>query len=414
MVPLLIEKMDSGHKGSNHFLLELNEAVEFLEKLSLEINCQHITPRQRHQHTQALCATAAAHLFPAFVLYRLNAGAIHFFPDIRFFPDRTRALQFYPDSTRALQNALIAAAHVKDASKIAVLLAKGAEINHESEHFGTPLEVAARQGCNSTTAFLLERGADIENVKGRAYPGEWQHMVRYTALQAAASNGHEQTVWLLLDPKYNLVTSGIEYETAILNAGQSGYAKIVQLLLEKGHIISKARLLYTLLWKASERGRDSVVRQVLEYGVDANRRDTMDHTPLQKAAASGHENVVRTLLAAGARASYSGIPKPRFGSALFQAASNGHLSVVRVLLDNGAEINAEKPRVSPLRVAVDHGHVEIVRLLLERRADIRAAGVDVTKYMLDNTSLETAVLKKATDVRPSCRGCSIKCSLCRP
>lgn len=70
------------------------------------------------------------------------------------------------------------------------LLKCGADVNATGKYGRTALEVAASRGHEAVVRLLLERGADV-NAKDK-YRGE-------TALRAAVSGGHEVVMRLLLE-----------------------------------------------------------------------------------------------------------------------------------------------------------------------------------------------------------------------
>ena len=106
-------------------------------------------------------------------------------------------------------------------------------------------------------------------------------------------------------------------------------------------------------------------RLILKSGADVNLR-----TPLRRAAYCNHVDVVRLLLEFRAEVDR----RDRYGKTPLMAASEeGHDDVVRVLLDAGADVDAcEENGKGALYYACSAGHTSTVQLLLERGADVSA------------------------------------------
>ena len=84
-----------------------------------------------------------------------------------------------------------------------------------------------------------------------------------------------------------------------------------------------------------------VVRLLLEFRAEVDRRDTWGKTPLIAAASEGHDDVVRVLLDAGADVDAS---EEGGKSALYYACCAGHTSTAKLLLDRGADVSARHGR----------------------------------------------------------------------
>lgn len=72
----------------------------------------------------------------------------------------------------------------------------------------------------------------------------------------------------------------------------------------------------------------------IDYGVDPNIRDYLDHTPLNAASQHGHIAVVRTILAQPT-IKVNAYSKDQMIS-INIAAQNGHAEFVKMLLSSGA------------------------------------------------------------------------------
>jgi uncharacterized protein len=91
----------------------------------------------------------------------------------------------------------------------------------------------------------------------------------------------------------------------------------------------------TLLHVAASFGRTEIVKNLLDLGIDINRRGGVFD-----------------------------------GGAINEAATDGHIEVVRLLLKHGAELDISEPTRNPLFGAIHGGHLDIVRLLAETGIDI--------------------------------------------
>lgn len=115
----------------------------------------------------------------------------------------------------------------------AITARKGAKINATGvKKIGTALHAAAYNGHEAIVRLLLEKGANINAAGGEK---------TYTALQAAASNGNIGTVLLLLEKGANVNAAGAKFiGNALQTAAYHRKEEIVLLLLEKGVNVNAA------------------------------------------------------------------------------------------------------------------------------------------------------------------------------
>ncbi len=145
------------------------------------------------------------------------------------------------------------------------------------------------------------------------------------------------------------------------------------------------------LWAmAIDADDSSLLRKVLEAGLNVNATFDDGSTPLMGAAQTGHIDRVRALISAGASAN----AQTRDGTtALLLAAQGGRAEIVRALLDAGAAVNVRtKTGVTPLIDASFGGHLETVRVLLEKGADPNLSLED------GSTALMAASVKGQNDI----------------
>ena len=118
---------------------------------------------------------------------------------------------------------------------------------------------------------------------------------------------------------------------------------------------------------AAKDGNQEEVRALLANGVDPNKTDKDNETPLSWASYEGHLEIVRELLANGADPN---IMNKNNTTPLFWSSYNGHLNIVRELLAHGADPNiVDNYNQTPLSLASGQGHLEVVRELLAHGAD---------------------------------------------
>jgi ankyrin repeat protein len=106
------------------------------------------------------------------------------------------------------------------------------------------------------------------------------------------------------------------------------------------------------LFLASCVGNLSATRALLQAGVDANARDTLNRSPLHHAAGMGHLEIVKALLDAGANVNAR---DDRALTPLHYAvkAVNENVAVLAFLIESGAYVNARDFRArTPLDLAM--------------------------------------------------------------
>lgn len=126
------------------------------------------------------------------------------------------------------------------------------------------------------------------------------------------------------------------------------------------------------LWVAAEQGKKSIVDSAIEAAktnpsVDLDAVDpTNDRTPLHNASAMGHTSIVKDLLNAGVDINR----QDQYGRSPIQlAAMHGHLATTRAILAHQAKVNIlDRWGESPLASAEDGGNYKIAVLLLQNGA----------------------------------------------
>jgi ankyrin repeat protein len=109
----------------------------------------------------------------------------------------------------------------------------------------------------------------------------------------------------------------------------------------------------------------SIVRVLMEHGVDVNSRDDEGLSLLHIAEQIGDPEAVSLLMSRGADVG-SG-----HSSMLFMALNSGNLAETRLLLDRGVDANTRDEKGSTaLHISSDNGYLELVRLLLQYGAEV--------------------------------------------
>ena len=108
-------------------------------------------------------------------------------------------------------------------------------------------------------------------------------------------------------------------------------------------------------------GDISGVQAELDKGVDVNKKDKAEMTPLHPAAANGHKEIAELLIAAGADVN----AKDRWGmTPLHLAARKGRKEVAKLLLTKGADVNAKaNDGTTPLDWAIQKSRTETADLI---------------------------------------------------
>ncbi|GAB1604566.1 uncharacterized protein LOC115222487 [Argonauta hians] len=203
---------------------------------------------------------------------------------------------------------------------VALLLARGAFVDHRDLDGATPLLVAAHEGREEACELLLEWDADVDaaDTAGR------------TPLLAAAAAGHAGVVRQLL--YWNAAVDAIDGEGR------------------------------TVLSVAAAQGDADVVGLLLERGLDEMHKDNAGWTPLHMAAYEGHRKVCDILIEHGAKVNETDNDGRH---ALILAAQEGNLSVVEGLLRHGASVDQRShDGKTALRVSCLEGHEAVASLLL--------------------------------------------------
>ncbi|MDB5347068.1 MAG: ankyrin repeat protein [Schlesneria sp.] len=241
-----------------------------------------------------------------------------------------------------------------------LLITSGAEVNlavNEQRHF--PLELVACSGDVTKVQFLLDAGADINNVSRKG------HTVLFKIMYALEDDENLLSVADLLVKNGAQIDSETEYgESPLSMASIQGRFDAVRYLLDAG--ANSSLLKWTPLMMAVAMGSSKDVFLLLNDGAAIDGEDRFSRTPFQIAVQVGDVRKAALLHEYGCRVDHSGQNRE---TALTIAAANGHIEMMRWLIEHGADIEAVNGMNSTaLMIAAQGGQTACVELLLEAGA----------------------------------------------
>ena len=121
----------------------------------------------------------------------------------------------------------------------------------------------------------------------------------------------------------------------------------------------------TPLIQSIKAGANKTTRILATFkGVDLERTNLQDETPLMMASINANVEVAKLLLELNAE-----VNKPGWGP-LHYAATKGSLEIMKLLLERSAYVDSESPnKTTPLMMAARYGTFDAVKLLIEEGAD---------------------------------------------
>ncbi|KAK5981003.1 putative Ion channel nompc, partial [Trichostrongylus colubriformis] len=237
----------------------------------------------------------------------------------------------------------------------------------------TTLHMAAAGGHANIVKILLENGANAEDENAHGM----------TALHLGAKNGFvpileafDKTLWRRCSKKTGL--------NAMHIAAYYGNSDFVNEMLKSvpasirseppiynHHVVKEFATEYgfTPLHLAAQSGHDSLVRMLLNQGVQVDATSTtMNVIPLHLAAQQGHIAVVGMLLSRSTQQQHAKDWRGR--TPLHLAAMNGHYEMVSLLIAQGSNINVmDQNGWTGMHFATKAGHLNVVKLFVKSSAD---------------------------------------------
>ncbi|KAK2090291.1 Serine/threonine-protein phosphatase 6 regulatory ankyrin repeat subunit A [Saguinus oedipus] len=300
---------------------------------------------------------------------------------------------------------------------VQVLLKHSADVNARDKNWQTPLHIAAANKAVKCAEALVPLLSNV-NVSDRA---------GRTALHHAAFSGHGEMVKLLLSRGANINAFDKKDRRAIHWAAYmdqkqdlgkkedyrlQGHIEVVKLLVSHGaEVTCKDKKSYTPLHAAASSGMISVVKYLLDLGVDPlslqnekvgntrfteytsessmNEPNAYGNTPLHVACYNGQDVVVNELIDCGAIVNQKN--EKGFTPLHFAAASTHGALCLELLVGNGADVNMkfaakimgaiksciagavidceDKNGNTPLHIAARYGHELLINTLITSGAD---------------------------------------------
>lgn len=193
---------------------------------------------------------------------------------------------------------LVTAIDYDDVERVRSSIKAGANLNHNSKYYATPLMMAVLRGQYEIVKELLKAGAKVNyRLNSGITEGE-------TALMSAADIGDAEMIRLLLDAgaDINAHNDDSKYsnaDTPLIMAAIRGYSKAVQTLIVKGaKVDDRNRFGETALMVAAIARFPKVIQVLLDSGADVNTRDKDGSTALM--LAGDDRETVETLIRSGA------------------------------------------------------------------------------------------------------------------
>ncbi len=249
-----------------------------------------------------------------------------------------------------------------------LLIENGADVNTKDGFGDTVLMFACEQGHLDLADFLLERGADINQVNTKVFRGQ-------TALMSAARAGQVEAVKLLLAHNADVDTAGMHEETALFKAAYYGHAEVASILLENGaDMHARDSRGNTPLLHAASRGHSRAAEVLLDHGADVNAKNHQDWNALMQACVVGDLETAKLLVARKSEVNLSG--KEAGATPLMLACWKDSVALVDLLLQSGADVHwkdsegktaFEQVIQSTLQYTVP---IQIVKSLVDAGADL--------------------------------------------
>ncbi|KAK8751767.1 hypothetical protein OTU49_010264 [Cherax quadricarinatus] len=158
-----------------------------------------------------------------------------------------------------------------------------------------------------------------------------------------------------------------EEEISLVQSALAGDSARVNEALESGVAVDTTERGRTSLHHAAVEGHLDVVKVLLNWKADVNKRskaeDDNGGTPLHLAAEEGHADIMELLVSAGADAEAIDLKGRR---ASHRAASRGQLEALQLLQEIGCDLNArDNGKATPIHHAAYFGDLDVVKWLSE-------------------------------------------------
>uniref|UniRef100_A0A8B9HUM8 Tetratricopeptide repeat, ankyrin repeat and coiled-coil containing 1b n=1 Tax=Astyanax mexicanus TaxID=7994 RepID=A0A8B9HUM8_ASTMX len=301
--------------------------------------------------------------------------------------------------TEVLNNApvLCVQAHLGHQEMVGLLLEFGANVDVVSENGTSALSYAAAAGHLGLISMLCKRGAkvsyqnmftvvksllDLKNelvVQIDAHDTLWGE----TALTAAAGRGKMDVCTYLLEEGAQVQQVNRRGMCALFCAVRQGHWQIADVLLQHGADVNGSdKQGRTLLMVAASEGHLSTVEFLLSKGASLTSVDKEGLTPLSWACLKGHKNVVQFLVEKGAVIDHS---DKNGRTPLDLAAFYGDAEIVHYLVERGAVIeHVDYSGMRPLDRAIGCRNTSVVVTLLRKGAKLGEHHLNYKTHLMFN------------------------------
>ena len=280
------------------------------------------------------------------------------------------------------------------------LIEHGADVNRENNELKQirPLQCAVESGSVEIVTFMHENGAKFGNDSRSEffkYLNDFERMFCF-----AAAYGKIKILKHLLNNGTNSINClglngamAINGPKALYEAAQNGFEESVKLLIECGTEFKSFQTVFTPIHIASRNGHLSVIKILIDNGVDFDQRDGFDESPLKIACYQGHYESAKMLIQNGAVV-YKNLDDDFDHSIVYERQllhtvfERGLLDIAELLVCSGADVDYQYDSNTPLHLALQYDyfdHSDLVGALIEKGANTEIKNED------GNTPLEDAM-----------------------
>jgi ankyrin repeat protein len=307
---------------------------------------------------------------------------------------------------------LIKAAKSGSLSKVRHFLDKGSDPN-KCDVKWTPLYAAAWNGNVDVVNELIKRGADVDisNIKGWtpahvaaqrgnvdalkiliSHQANSNTLIKgYTLLDAAIAGGKKEAIELLLNEGASNLNNEKEWVNMVVKKPD-----LLECALKHKPEILNYREHYTnknILHMATILNNVSLVKRLMELGMNINVPKTGNETVLHMACVRGHLDLVKLFLDEGMDVN---LENNTYVTPFFYAVISKNAKLVKYLCEKGVNIDKHAHGKSPLMEAVISKDIETMNVLIDMGAKL---GYEHMRYVIPYDSIEILeILLKSSHV----------------